>query len=115
MFIITRTLTSTQFAVRTSTDKGAAAAVSVDAISDLFGAAQTRVQWAREASDAVLFSGATPVTFAFAAVPCVVQPDGSFLFGLEADRLSLGADRPSVTARPVVDEDGLLDFETVTS
>jgi hypothetical protein len=113
MLIITRTLTSGTFAVRSHRTDGQSADISVDAIADLVGAASATIKWQREADDAVTFHGDTPVTFAFAAVPCLLNPDDSFAFGLEADKVSYG-DAPSVTeAVPVVDEDGLLEFDAV--
>jgi hypothetical protein len=114
MFIITRTLTSTQFSVRNSSESQNSAAVSVDAIADVIGKAHANVQVSRQSADSVHFTGTTPVTFAFAAVPCVMQSDGRFLFGLEANQLTLGTDpSPEPQSQPLFDEDGLLDFDTV--
>ncbi|UQX88096.1 hypothetical protein M6D93_17645 [Jatrophihabitans telluris] len=111
MLIVTRTLTSTGFAVR-CTDSGAQSIeASVDAISDVLGKADVGVSWNRESSDVVSFHGPVAVTFAFGAIGCTIQPDGTVLFGREADDLRFGAgrqDSPALVARPVVDEDGLL-------
>ncbi len=115
MLIITRTLTSPHFAVRSTGTGGQSAGIAVDAIADLFGKVDVDVAWSRESTDVVSFRGATAVTFAFAAVPCVVRPDGSFLFGLEADQITLGtpAAGNAELARPIVDEDGLLSFDSI--
>jgi hypothetical protein len=115
MLIITRTLISRQFALLSRAKSGQSAAVTMDAIASLLGKAAGEVEWAREAADTVSFRGQREVTFAFAAVPCVLQADGTFLFGLEADQLVLGAPPEQVIAahKPIVDEDGLLILDTV--
>jgi hypothetical protein len=112
MFVLTRTLTSRHFGLRSSVKGGRSVDVSADAISDILGKANAKVEWHRESSDVVTFKGREPVTFAFAAVPCVMTSDGTFYFGLEADQLTLGRGEHRLTIpEPIFDADGLLDLE----
>jgi hypothetical protein len=57
----------------------------------------------------VTFSGSTPATFAFSAVPCAIDSDGSVVFGLTTDQLTFGEQEPRPAKQaPVVAEEGLL-------
>jgi hypothetical protein len=112
MFVLTRTLTSRHFGVRSSVKGGQSLDVKVDAISEVIGAADAKVEWHKESTDVVRFEGDEPVTFAFAAVPCVMTSDGMFYFGLEADQLTLGETERHVAApAPIFDADGLLELD----
>jgi hypothetical protein len=111
MLVITRTLVSRNFAIRSASDSGQSADISLDAIEDLIGKTTASVKWSRESTDAITFQGDTAVTFAFAAVPCAIQADRSFVFGTEADRLTFGGAVPAPREQAVIDEDGLLDFD----
>jgi hypothetical protein len=112
MLVMTRTLTSRQFSVRSSTQGGQALDLSVDAIKDVIGKADATIKWKRESDGVVSFEGAEPVTFAFAAVPCVTKADGSFYFGLEADQVAFAAEAPApAESMTVFDVDGLLELD----
>lgn len=112
MFVLTRTLTSRHFGVRSSVKGGQSLDVSVDAISDIIGRGDPKIEWHKESTDVLTFKGHEPVTFAFAAVPCVMTSDETFYFGLEADQLTLGkAERKDPVPAPIFDADGLLDLE----
>jgi hypothetical protein len=55
----------------------------------------------------VTFSGSTPATFAFSAVPCAIDSDGSVVFGLTTDQLTFGEQEPRTAKQaPVVDAVG---------
>jgi hypothetical protein len=112
MFVLTRILTSRHFGVRSSAMGGQSLDVKVDAISEILGTTDATVKWHKESTDVMTFEGDDPVTFAFAAVPCVMTADGTFYFGLEADKLTLGkAERKPPVPAPIFDADGLLDLE----
>jgi hypothetical protein len=112
MLVLTRTFVSRRFAIHSTSDDGQSVDISIDAIENLLGESKAGVEWNREAGHTVTFSGRTGVTFAFAAVPCAIQQDGSFLFGLESSDLTFGESTTTVPVnRPVIDEDGLLDFD----
>jgi hypothetical protein len=111
LMLISRVLASRHFAVHTAGNIGQSAKVSVDAISDLIGNAQATVSWKRESADTLSFQGEAPVTFAFAAVPCAVQSDRTMVFGVEADELVFGTTTVAPQMKPVVEDDGLLDFD----
>ena len=112
MFILTRTLTSRHFGVRSSVQGGQSLDVKIDAISDIIGTTDATVKWHKDSSDFVGFEGPEPVTFAFAAVPSVVKSDGTFYFGLEANQLTLAkAERRAAPPAPIFDQDGLLDLD----
>jgi hypothetical protein len=111
MVIITRTLTSSGFAVRCSGSDAQSLKASVDAISDLVGKANVGVSWHRDSSEVVSFSGPTPVTFAFGAIGCAIQPNGALLFGRDADGLTLGGADGPPPACPIVEDNGLLAFD----
>lgn len=109
LYLITGTLTTTSFAVHGEAERGQSVEVAVDAIQDLIGTASATVSWRSTGHDAVTFSGSTPVTFAFAAVPCAVDPRGNLGFGLTTDELTFGEQEPRMAQQaPVVDEEGLL-------
>jgi hypothetical protein len=111
MLIITRTLVSRQFAVRATAHGGQSAAVSVDAIENLIGKSTASVAWNRESADTISFQGESDVAFAFGAVPCAIQPDRSIVFGVEVSDLTFGQPKAPPEVKPVIDEDGLLDFD----
>lgn len=111
LLLVSRVLLSRHFAVHTTGQARQSAAVSVDAIQDLIGSAQASVSWKRESADTMSFQGDTAVAFAFAAVPCVVQTDRTMMFGVEVDDLTWGDIPTEPQSKPVVDEDGLLDFD----
>ena len=117
LLVITRTLTSSHFAVRMTRAGGQSGQIDVDAIADLVGQASTKASWKREADDMVSFRGVKPATFAFAAVPCLIQDDGRFLFGLERDDLKMGVEPRGAprTPRPIVEEDGLIVLDDLTA
>lgn len=113
MLIIARTLTAPTFALRSHRTDGQSAEISVDAVSDLIGSGSATVKWQHESKDVVQFHGDTPVTFAFAAVPSMINSDGTFAFGMEADNVTFGETHEVTHAVPVVDEDGLLELDEV--
>jgi hypothetical protein len=112
LLIITRTLTSTSFAVHGVRQGGQSLQVQVDAIPDLLGTAQAGMSWSIEGETTVSFQGTRAATFAFAAVPCAIADDGSFLFGLETLDPTMGSGAaPEPVMAPVVDAAGLLTFD----
>jgi hypothetical protein len=111
MLVVTRVLTSSNFAVRASARAGQSVKASVDAIENLLGKTTTADSWKRESEQTISFGGDTAVTFAFGAVPCAVQPNRSIIFGTEVDRLTFGDTAAAPQVEPVVDEDGLLDLD----
>ena len=111
LLFVSRVLMSRHFAVHTTGRAGQSAKISVDAIQDVFGKAQASVSWNHEDAQTVAFQGDRAVTFAFAAVPCAVQVDRSVIFGVEADDLTFGEAAAPPQVKPVVDDDGLLDFD----
>lgn len=78
---------------------------------NLIGKANASVSWKQESSDIISFTGTTPVTLAFAAVPCAIQPDHSFKFGVEQDELTFGTNVAAPAEQPVIAKDSLLDFD----
>jgi hypothetical protein len=111
LLFVSRVLRSRHFAVHTKGEAGQSAEVSVDAIEDLIGKAHGSVGWKRESADTLSFQGATDVSFAFAAVPCAVQADRTIVFGVETENLTWGKTPSKPEVKPVVEEDGLLDFD----
>lgn len=113
LYLITRTLTSKSFAVRGTSTKGQKVKVAVGAIPDLLGEASGTVSWKSEAEDSVVFSGPTPVTFAFASIPCAVDAHGGVVFGLTSDGLTFGDTEPigKTEPTPVIDEAGLVQLD----
>jgi len=111
LYLVTRTLTGRSFAVRGTSDRGQSVRIAVEAIPDLLGKASAGVAWTSEREDSVAFSGPTPVTFAFAAVPCAIDARGGMVFGLTSDKVSFGDDEVTPEPSPVVDEPGLLELE----
>ena len=117
MHLITRTLVSGHVAVRATGAKGQTVSASVSAVEDLIGNAKASVTWQQESDGALSFRGAQPATFALAAVPCNLRPDGSFTLGLELRGHAYldtptGEDLELFTEHlPLVEEDGLLDIE----
>jgi hypothetical protein len=111
LLVVSRVLVSRHFAVHTTGRAGQSAEVSVDAIKDVIGQAQAAVTWKREGAQTVSFQGDQAVTFAFAAVPCAVQTDRSLIFGVEVDDLTFGEAPAQPQVKPVVDDDGLLEFD----
>jgi hypothetical protein len=110
LFLITRTLTSQSFAIRGTSRHGQSVKVAVDAVADLLGKASGDVTWSSDGENAVAIAGPTPVTFAFAAIPCAIDAQGAVVFGLTTRGLTFGESdaESSPEARPVVDEPGLL-------
>ncbi|MDQ1744092.1 MAG: hypothetical protein QOE23_2431 [Pseudonocardiales bacterium] len=111
MLVITRTLVSRHFAVHATRRGGQSAEISVDAIESLIGKATMTIDWKLESTETISFQGETAATFAFGAVPCVIQPDRSIVFGIEVDDLTFGRGSKPPEVKPLVDEDGLLDFD----
>lgn len=112
MMVITRTFASRRFAIHGTSEGGQSVDIAVDAIQNLIGKSTAGVKWSKESAQTVTFEGDAGVTFAFGAAPCVLQPDGSFFFGVESSDLTFGEASTKVPAdRPVIDEDGLLDFD----
>ena len=119
MHVISRTLVSHQVVVRGENEKGQAVDVSIDAIKDVFGAVNAKLEWKREATGVVSFRGARSVAFAFAAVRCHLADDGTFrALGLEVRDASY-LNVPTEESRsffmeahlPLINRDGLLDVE----
>lgn len=109
LYVITGTLTTTSFAVHGEAESGQTVSVAVDAIRDLIGEASAGVSWESTRQDTVTFSGPTPVTFAFTAVPCALDPGGNLVFGLTTDKLTFGErGTDALQPAPIVDRDGLL-------
>ena len=112
LLVITRTLTSSRFAVHAVDKAGQSVKIKLDALADIFGKAQANVSWSAEGSSAVSFQGKRAATFAFAAVPCAIAADGTFVFGLESSEATLGAGPPpEPEMKPVIDQPGLLTFD----
>lgn len=65
---------------------------------------------AREST--IAFTGPSPATFAFGAVPCVLRSDAAMVFGLEVGDTVFGdAEVGAPRERPVFAEAGLLTFD----
>lgn len=118
MHIVSRTLTSPHIAVRVTGGGGQSLEADVDAISDLLGEAEAQISWRREHDGAVAFRGPHAATFALAALPCNLGPEGTFTLGLEIRDASYldvpGAEEvPLLVAAhlPLVNQDGLLDVD----
>ncbi len=115
LLLITRTLTTPTFAVRASGTGGQAVKIAVDGISDLVGSAHADVSWKHEHDDWVSFRGATPVTFGFAVVPCLIDPARRLKFGLTRSDVKFGKPPAAakVESRPAIAEGraGLLSFD----
>jgi hypothetical protein len=119
LLLITRTLTAPAFAVRATRAGGQTVDAAVDGIADLLGTAQAGVSWKVENDSWVSFRGASPVTFAFAVVPCLIDPSRQLRFGLSRRDLHYGeAVRESLPSeQPVIGNDddrpraGLLSFD----
>lgn len=116
MHLITRTLVSRHVAVRATGSSGQILEASTSAITDLIGDVEGSLSWKRESDGAVSFQGEAPATFALAAVPLNLLPDGRFTFGLELRGGSYldtpsGSDSELLTEHlPLVEDDGLLDI-----
>jgi hypothetical protein len=113
LYLITRTLTTKTFGIRGTSSGNQSVKVSVDAIPDLLGEASATVAWNSDRADSVAFTGSTPVTFAFAAIPCAIDARGSLVFGLTSSKLTFGEGTPDrkLEPVPVVDEAGLVEFD----
>jgi hypothetical protein len=113
LVLITRTLTSSSFAVRATGAGGQAIKVALDGLSDLLGNAQADLSWERQHDDWISFTGTMPVAFAFGVVPCLIGPDLRLVFGLTRKDLTLGASqaKPQTQPRPAIDRPGLLTFD----
>lgn len=114
LLLITRTLTTSSFVVRATGSGGQTVHVSVDGITDLIGKANADVSWKKEHDDSVAFSGPTPVTFGFAAVPCAIDAGRNLILGLTRANLKFAPEVPAaseVKARPAIDRLGLLTFD----
>jgi hypothetical protein len=114
LMLITRTLTTPSFAMRAIGTGGQAVHVAVDGIAELIGKANADVSWRSEHDNSVTFTGATPVTFAFAAVPCAIDPSRNLMFGLTRANMNFAAGAPAASelkARPTIDKLGLLSFD----
>jgi len=113
LVLITRTLSSASFAVRATRAGGQALAVSVDGLADLLGKAEASLSWERDRDDWVSFTGAIPVVFAFAVVPCLIGADRRLAFGLARKDLMLAPGSPAAEPeeRPVIDRLGLLTLD----
>jgi hypothetical protein len=119
MYIITRTLTSPHVTIKAVGEHGLGLEAKVDAIEGLLGSANAKIGWKRESEGGVSFRGARAVTFAFAAVPFALAPDGSFQLGMEVDDISLLDGTGALETVPILietpifkDGDGLLDFDS---
>jgi hypothetical protein len=110
-FVITRALVSRSFAVYATAEGGSSVKVAVDAIENLMGKASASINWTIESTGSLSFKGVNAVTFGFAALPCTVQRDRTIVFGLEADGLSYGGTSAASEGAPIIEEDGLLDFD----
>lgn len=127
MLLITRTLQAPQFAVTAKRSGNTGVGVSLDAIADLFGEVSAKVEVKSESSNTVSFAGQEAATFAVAAVPCLLRNDGAIALllqaptdtqyldapddGVAADGTPLAAASPVPGYEPVIDDDGLLEFE----
>lgn len=113
LLIITRTLTSPSFAVRVTDRSGQTLKVSVEGVEDIFGSVHADVSWEAEGDSTISFRGKTPATFAFAAVPCALVVNGTFVFGMEMAEATLGVtEAPKPEMRPVLSGVGLLTFDS---
>jgi hypothetical protein len=116
LLLITRTLTTPTFAIRASGTGGQAVKIAVDGIADLVGSAHVDVSWKREYDDWVSFSGAAPVAFGFAVVPCFINSARRLMFGLTISDVKFGKapmEAAKVKSRPAIDDGraGLLSFD----
>lgn len=112
MLVITRTLSSSHFAVHASGRKGQSVKLELEGIVELFGEAQAKVAWEAEGDDTIAFRGRRPAIFAFGAVPCVIRTDSTLVFGLEITDKTFGASADRVPQeRPAIDDEGLLTFD----
>jgi hypothetical protein len=113
LMVITRTLMSSSFAVHAVRQGGQSLEVRVDALADFLGETHANAAWSLEGESTLSFRGTTAATFAFAAVPCAIAEDGTFIFGLEFADATMG-DRPvpEPVMRPVFDTAGLLTFDS---
>jgi hypothetical protein len=112
MLVITRTLSSSHFAVHASGRKGQSVKVAVDGIAELLGEAHGKVAWEAESDNTIVFRGQRSAIFAFGAVPCVIRTDNTLAFGLEITDTTFGT-RPhrAPKERPAIDDQGLLIFD----
>jgi hypothetical protein len=114
LMLITRTLTTGSFTVRAVRNGGQSVQVAADGLATLLGKADADVSWKTEDDHSVTFTGQTPVTFAFSAVPCAIDAARNLMFGLARDDLTFAARRPSAgdpEDRPAIDRLGLLSFD----
>jgi hypothetical protein len=113
LLVITRTLTSACFAVHAFDKAGQSVKLQLEGLADILGGAKTNVSWTAEGSNTVAFHGKRSATFAFAAVPCAIAYDGTFVFGLESSDATMGqAAAPQPEMSPVIDQPGLLTFDS---
>jgi hypothetical protein len=112
MLVITRTLSSSRFAVHATGRRGQSAKVAVDGLAEIFGEATADVRWSVEGESTIAFQGRTPATFAFGAVPCALRSDATVVFGLEVTDKTFGAHEAVIPQeRPAIDDAGLLTFD----
>ena len=114
LMLITRTLITSSFSVRAMRSGGESVKVAVDGLAKLLGKADVKVSWKTEDDHSVTFTGQSPVTFAFAAVPCAFDSARHLLFGLAREDLKFAVQPPaadSLEARPAIDRPGLLSFD----
>jgi hypothetical protein len=116
LLLITRTLTTASFSVRATRSGGQALGVTVDGLAKLLGKTKVDVSWKTEDDHSVTFTGQTPVTFAFAALPCAIDAARKLMFGLAKDDLKFAARPPEaegLKAAPAIDRLGLLSFDVL--
>jgi hypothetical protein len=116
MLVITRTLSSAQFAVHAAGRKGQSVKIAADGLAEFFGEAHAAGGWTVEGESTITFHGPRPATFAFGAVPCMLRTDGTLVFGLEITDKTFGdLERVVPYERPVIDDTGLLTFDVSDS
>jgi hypothetical protein len=113
LLLISRTLTAPSFAVRATHTGGQAFEAAVDGLADVLGEARAGVSWRAESDKWVSFRGPDPVTFAFAVVPCLIDPARRLRFGVSRRDLHYGGTgSPEASVQPAIgDRAGLLSFD----
>jgi hypothetical protein len=117
--LISRTLVSSQVAVRVHTAREHAVKVSTAGLTDMLGEASAAVGVSVESDGAVTFTGdpENAATFAMAHIPCNLSRDGVFSLGLSLggesylDTRDSHAEDLAVDHFPLVEGNGLLEID----
>lgn len=83
MFVILRTLTSSEFTLTATSKHGQSIKVDISAIKDVLGESSGTVEWEVLAENSVAFKGPQPLVFAFAALPIGIHESGEIFLGSE--------------------------------